>query len=481
MFETDHARIARLPFEHGTRIHKGPALLKLPEYPRLTRIPQCDAEIYTQAWLARVDNALGEIAAWDNGLRARRPPPLYGGLEVLLTDELKRFCAAGGSLDMRGGVGNVIDSRDSAPYPSHWNLPNVDRMLAKSTDRRLRDQWCGGIDLLDDLKFNDATGEWSWVVTFLCGVCPNLLSAYGLEKNSSTKSAAAQSMSDRMAREFDTFVNNEPQLYTSPIPVQAHSGACTRFGWLPWCNSPLGQVSKVKPHEGGKINSRPRDAAADDPIRIIVNMTHPHEESGATTIGGDVVISLNVASQIHPPPDCSVPQFQWKHIGEPKPTPLHAACNGAKVHSLARLGNHTSFQFGFDGWKMFHQFHWATRMLGKMGAIVPLSERMPGAMRRLGTSIALVMAMGAAPASGECQAALNEIMCEIYRTVDKLEAPHREDEHPLLLAALRDRARDLPHDDFGRPDRCCCFVVYSDDPLQEIAGPPRPCRAHTLR
>ena len=51
------------------------------------------------------------------------------------TDELKRFCAAGGSLDMRGGVGNVIDSRESAPYPSHWNLPNVDRMLAKSTDR----------------------------------------------------------------------------------------------------------------------------------------------------------------------------------------------------------------------------------------------------------------------------------------------------------------------------------------------------------
>ena len=31
MFETDHPRIARLPFEHGTRIHKGPALLKLPE------------------------------------------------------------------------------------------------------------------------------------------------------------------------------------------------------------------------------------------------------------------------------------------------------------------------------------------------------------------------------------------------------------------------------------------------------------------
>jgi hypothetical protein len=66
-------------------------------------------------------------------------------------------------------------------------------------------------------------------------------------------------MSDRMAREFDTFVNNDLQLYTTPIPVQTHSGARTRFGWLPWCNSPLGQVSKVKPHEGGKVNSLPRD------------------------------------------------------------------------------------------------------------------------------------------------------------------------------------------------------------------------------
>ena len=472
MYEVDHHRVARLPFEHGTRIHKGPSLLRLPDYPRLTSIPQCDAEIYTDAWLSLVDKALAAIEAWDNGLLARRPPPLYGGLEVLRSDELKRFCAAGGSLDMRGGAGHVIDSRDSLPYPSHWNLDNVDRMLAKSTDRRLRDQWCGGIDLLDDLKYDADSKEWTWKVSFLCGVCPNLLSAYGLEKNTSTKAPAAQEMSDRMAKEFDAFVNNVPQLYTKPIPVRPRTNKAVRFGWMPWCNSPLGQVSKVKPLDGGKVDSKPIATSGDEPIRIIINMTHPAPESGLTTIGGAPVISINSASEIHPPAGCGVPQFEWKHIGEPKPTPMHAACNGAKVHSLARLGNHTSFQFGFDGWKMFHQFHWATRVLGKMGALVPLAKLMPDHTRKLGTAIALVMAMGASPASGECQAALNEIMNEIYRTFDELEAACRHLEHPALLDALRDRARDLPHDDFGRPDRCACFLVYSDDPLQDIAGPP---------
>ena len=326
--------------------------------------------------------------------------------------------------------------------------------------------------MLDDLKFDESTRTWSWNVTFLCGVCPNLLSAYGLDKNTCTKSPAAQRMSDRMASEFDSFVTNDPPLYTAPIPILPRTDSSIRFGWAPWCNSPLGQVSKAKPLVGGNVDSVPIDPSRSDPIRIIINMTHPPKDGGITTIGGELVTSINAASEIHPPTDCILTQREWKHIGEPKPTPCQAACNGAKVHSLAMLGGHTSYQFGFDGWKMFHQFHWATRVLGKMGALVPLTKLVLTEMRKLGSSIALVMAMGAAPASAECQAALAEILCEIYRVFDELEDACRADTHPRMLAALDDRARNLPHDDFGRPDRSACFLVYTDDPLQDIAGPP---------
>ena len=107
-------------------------------------------------------------------------------------------------------------------------------MLAKSTDRRLRDQWCGGIDVLDDLKFDESTRTWSWKVTFLCGVCPNLISAYGLDKNTCTKPPAAQRMPDRMASEFDSFVTNDPPLYTVPIPILPRSDSSIRFGWAPY-------------------------------------------------------------------------------------------------------------------------------------------------------------------------------------------------------------------------------------------------------
>ena len=89
MYEVDHHRVARLPFTHGTRIHKGPALLSLPEYPRLTSIPQCDSEIYTDEWLSRVDKALANIEAWDNGLRARRPSPSTAVTVIFLRGRLR--------------------------------------------------------------------------------------------------------------------------------------------------------------------------------------------------------------------------------------------------------------------------------------------------------------------------------------------------------------------------------------------------------
>jgi hypothetical protein len=75
------------------------------------RLSQC----YTQHWLDLVDAKLAEIQQWDNGFLAKRPAPLNSGLEILATEELRRFCAASSCLDMRGGVGKIIDSRDSLP------------------------------------------------------------------------------------------------------------------------------------------------------------------------------------------------------------------------------------------------------------------------------------------------------------------------------------------------------------------------------
>jgi hypothetical protein len=101
-------------------------------------------------------------------------------------------------------------------------------------------------------------------------------------------------------------------------------------------------------------------------------------------------------------------------------------------------------------------------------------QRLTGSARstELATSIALVMvmAMGASPASGDCQRALNELVMEIYRVFDELDAPFLLKEPEVLQAALKIR-RNLS-DDFGSQDRLACQIVYTDDPDVSVAGPP---------
>ena len=49
------------------------------------------------------------------------------------------------------------------------------------------------------------------------------------------------------------------------------------------------------------------------------------------------------------------------------------------------------------------------------------------------------MAMGASPASGDCQRALNELVMEIYRVFDELDAPFLLKKPDVLQAALKIR------------------------------------------
>ena len=167
-------------------------------------------------------------------------------------------------------------------------------MLCRSKDRQIRDLWCGGIDLLDDLHWDDTDEVWVWRPSFLCGVTPNLLSAYGLESNGSTTSTAAQDISHRVAEELHSFIDHDPPLYERPIPIGADAGSLHRIRLCttPWCNFPLGQAPKDKaaPSELGNAV-----------IRIIINMSSPEKPSNKRTVGGEVVISLNDRAQIHPP------------------------------------------------------------------------------------------------------------------------------------------------------------------------------------
>ena len=119
---------------------------------------------------------------------------------------------------------------------------------------------------------------------------------------------------------------------------------------------------------------------------------------------------------------------------------------------------------------MFHQFFWASSALHKMGAPIPVLNRLNSKDRRLATCIALVMAMGSEPASGDCQRAFNEILHEIYLEFDLLDKPFHKLESPALQDALALRAAIA--DDFGAQDRCCCCIAFTDDPDNSICGPP---------
>ena len=301
-YEVDHARVARLPFEHGTSIPDTRPLPPRPSPPRLSAVPQRDEDIYTESWLSLVDAKLLDIQEWHSGRRNKRPTPLYGGLETILP-HLRPFFAAGGVLDMRGGVGSVIDMRDSPDYASSWNLPFVNVMLAKSKDRQIRDLWCDGIDMLDDLHWDAESSLWVWRPLVLNGVCANLLSAYGLEKNGPTSSPESQNVSDRVATELASFIANDPPLYSAPTIVGSGMiGSRLRFQTAPWCNYPIGQVPK-----------KGAPTPLGEPIRIIINMSNPPTDSNAKTLSGEVVLSLNVRSAIHPPKDSGFLQPDWKH------------------------------------------------------------------------------------------------------------------------------------------------------------------------
>ena len=78
-------------------------------------------------------------------------------------------------------------------------------------------------------------------------------------------------------------------------------------------------------------------------------MSNPPTDSNAKTLAGEVVLSLNIRSAIHPSKDSGFLQPDWKHPVEPKPGPYHAAINGTIVNSLSVLGGHATYKFNIDG------------------------------------------------------------------------------------------------------------------------------------
>ena len=217
-FIQSHMELALPKLLHGTSIPDTRLLPPRPSPPRLSAVPQHDEDIHTVVWLSLVDAKLLDVQEWHAGRRNKRPTPLYGDLETILP-HLRPFFAAGGVLDMRGGAGSVIDMCDAPDYASSWNLPFVNVMLAKSKDRQIRDLWCDGIDMLDDLHWDAESSVWVWRPLVLNGVCANLLSAYGLEKNGPTSSPESQNVSDRVATELASFIANDPPLYSPPTIV----------------------------------------------------------------------------------------------------------------------------------------------------------------------------------------------------------------------------------------------------------------------
>ena len=92
--------------------------------------------------------------------------------------------------------------------------------------------------------------------------------------------------------------------------------------------------------------------------------------------------------------------------------------------ALAEAVKVTIGKIAIDGGKMFHQWFYEASQLAKTGALVPLLERLEPHKPRLGVTHALVIAMGAAPASNNCQRSMNELTRAFYLAFDELEAPN---------------------------------------------------------
>ena len=451
--------IAMAKYEHDTWRHTTQPLLPRPDVPCLYKVPQCDAEIFTDEFLCEFDKKGCECTKFHNGLRATRPTALYAGLECIRTPELKAFFAAGGGLDCSRGPGKIRELKDTERFPSTWNLRYVADLLERSPDKQLKDLWCEGIDLLDDLRYDAVNDNYYWDTQFVMGMVPNMLSAYGCspETGIDTSTAEAQETSDKIAKELKTFIEHDPPLYSKPIPLLSDPPAFhCRFGTVPFINDPLGQV----PKKGSEI-------------RVVINMCNPEE--GGTTMAGDTVVSKNQRAELHPtqeyknrsPASC----LPWKHTGEPKPSCATAARGSSTVTALANTGGHATYTVGIDGWKMFHQFDWCLRMLTKTGALVPLTVKTAEGLKALGLSNTFVAAMGASPMSQDCQRALNELAYDFYMKFDALDAPFLKQENKELQACMLERAA-YEHNAFGTHSRLAFCVVYTDDPKIDVAGPP---------
>ena len=437
--------LRKTPFRHGSTFFSRPAFKRPEPPPPPSPLPQCDEELYTPEFLCAVDAKIDDLIEFENGRLNRRPKPLFAGLECL-QPRLRSWFAAGGSLDTSGGPGNFMPLSQRAKYPTHWNLDWIQRELGDTTDQQLLDMWINGIDLMDDTPF-------------LMGINGNLYSAFGLERPSSTAGAAAQAMADRVAAELATFHSpppGKPQLYSEPIELRPRSdvsasGRHSRFPSCPFDAHPCGQVPK-----------------SGDDIRIIINLSSP--ENGGVTMGGEPVVSLNIRCGLHPPPGAE-PET-WRHPPEPKPSPADAAHNDAVLADVASEAGEVVLVISIDGWKMFHQFFYACGQLSKTGALVPLQRKVAEltADRKLGFSLALVMAMGAGPASRYCQRAMDHLVRAAYAVFGKLEAPFVASEHRAIREFLA--ARSDMHDAFGCMARLAAMLVFTDDGRAAVVGPP---------
>ena len=426
------------PYQHGTYLpHTTPLVRKRPPPPPWP-MPTCDEELYEETFLEAYDKLMKEHLEWHNGVRARRPQPLFGGVEVL-KPMYRDWFASGGALKC-DGVGKFSPLCEAAPYPTHWNREWLLNHLSSSPDKQLAGEdglWLGGIDLLDDAPF-------------LMGLSGNLISAYGLEKMGNTASAASQAASDSIAREVHAFAHGAPQLYELPRAAgeTCVGGPNARWTTCPWCNDPCGGAEK-----------------SDGSTRVVTSMSNPPD--GGTTIGGDEVISKNVRCQLHAP-EGKDPRT-WKHPKLEQPSVGDRATNDIILASLADKLGVPIGKIAIDGWKMFHQWFYETSQLAKTGALVPLLERLEPHKRRLGVTHALVMAMGAGPASNDCQRMMNDLTRAFYLAFDELEAPHRADEPALATEFLAARAG--LHDDFGCMARLAVCLVFTDDGEITVLGP----------
>ena len=438
----DANRLKEEPFQHGTTIPSTKPFYRPPPPSPPAPFPQCDEDVFCEDFLCDADAKCAALLLFHNGKLERRPQPLFWGITAV-QEHLRPFFAAGGAIDATGGVGNWIPLAERAPFPTHWAREWLDERLKSSVDKQMRQLWLDGIDALDDTPF-------------LMGIVGNLYSAYGLVKPGNTASDEAQAHSDRLAEELVSFYTpklGKPRLYTDPIPLASKAelaarGCNSRFPTVPFCATPCGDVLKS---DGG--------------IRVIINCNSPDEPT--TSVDGEPVIGMNARCQLKPPE--GVDPSDHRHPGEPKPSVAMAAHNDAILASVAEEAGLAVYCIALDGWKMFHQFFYATSMLAKTGAIVPLVNRLKPHEKSLGCTLALVMAMGLSPASQNCQRAMNELAMQFYVEFDKLEAPHRSGENSTISEFL-DARRHLS-DDFGCMARLAVLLVYTDDTKLSVVGP----------